>query len=245
MKRIITAAILCITLLLLTGCMRQEISIKINTNDSSTVTSTLAINKSIFEEYFSEDGEMLLGDNTQEWYEYEEDGETYLAVTQTADFETLADLEKYLRDMEYPNDTEDAAQKIFSSVRLEKNKNALRSDYLLVLVTAPIETTAEDEAMIELPSVGNPFKLVLNFEFPGEMLLNDEPVEKTARIVITDFEESQTITAVGRDSRVGSVLIGAGSCVLVIALVILLYIRKTRNEELKQQKLFGNDRDNF
>lgn len=235
--------VILILLFLLTGCMRQEIAIKIDSDDHSVVTTTVGIKKSIFDEYFDEENGITIGDGTQEWYEYDVEGETYLGISETESFGSLLELETYLKQMVYPEET-DNPQKIFDTIRLTKTEGAFSSRYTLHLVTAHVEQS-EEEALIEIPGMETSFKLILNIEMPGKLQLNGEAVEGAAHIVVTDFSESKTITVESNNSVLVPMLIGIGGCILVVTLSVLLYRWKKQKDELKQQELFGNDRENF
>ena len=98
MKRVL-AVVLCILAMVacLTGCVYEGVDVKLNKEGTGTVSTTVGIEKDFVDN-------MMNGQNPfegKETNEVEIDGETYIAYTETVDYETYDELSNALLAMTY------------------------------------------------------------------------------------------------------------------------------------------------
>ena len=85
----------------LTGCVHEELSIKLNKNGTGSVAATVALQKDAYEQLAEFGGDPFEG---EEIFEVEYDGETYIAFTETKEYASFEEMEKALAEMTH--DTE-------------------------------------------------------------------------------------------------------------------------------------------
>ena len=93
---ILTAVLLMIAF---TGCVHQDIGVKINKDGTGSVTATIGIKKSFYDQLKEAGSEDPF--DGKETFTEEYDGEEYISVKETQLFDSIEDVEKALADMTY------------------------------------------------------------------------------------------------------------------------------------------------
>ena len=102
MKKILAIVLSVITLsLCLTGCVYEDLSVKLNKDETGSIAATIGLKKDFVDQ-------MMNGQNPfdgKETKEIEYDGEKYIAYTEVTDYASFDEIAKALSEMTY--DTED------------------------------------------------------------------------------------------------------------------------------------------
>ena len=85
----------------LTGCVHEELGIKLNKNGTGSIAATVALQKDAYEQLAVFGGDPFEGEET---FEVEYDGETYIAFTETKEYASFEEMEKALIEMTYDTD---------------------------------------------------------------------------------------------------------------------------------------------
>ena len=99
---IILTAVLLMTAL--TGCVHQDIGVKINKDGTGSVTTTIGIKKSYYDQLKEAGSEDPF--DGKETFTEEYDGEEYISVRETQLFDSVEDVEKALAEMTYSGENE-------------------------------------------------------------------------------------------------------------------------------------------
>ena len=98
MKKIFALVLTAVTLALcLTGCVYEDLSVKLNKNGTGSVSATVGLKKEFVDQ-------MMGGKNPfegKETQEIEYDGDKYIAYTETKEYGTFEEIEKALSEMTY------------------------------------------------------------------------------------------------------------------------------------------------
>ncbi len=98
MKKILAVILAAVTLsLCLTGCVYEDLSVKLNKDETGSVTATVGLKKDFVDQ-------MMGGQNPfdgKETNEIEIDGESYIAYTETTEYGSFEEIAKALSDMTY------------------------------------------------------------------------------------------------------------------------------------------------
>ena len=104
MKRIAILLLSTLTLLtLLTGCVHEDFGIKLNADGTGSIAARIGIDKSIYNQALGM-GSDLFSDSESEPTEYEYKGKTYVAVTETTEYQSYDELKQALLDLTYETD---------------------------------------------------------------------------------------------------------------------------------------------
>lgn len=104
MKRIAILLLSTLTLLtLLTGCIHEDFGIKLNADSTGSVSARIGIDKDVYNQAISL-GADLFSDSESEPTEYEYKGKTYVAVTETTEYQSYDELRQALLDLTYETD---------------------------------------------------------------------------------------------------------------------------------------------
>ena len=102
MKKVLSIMLCAVFLVLcLTGCVYEGVDVKLNQEGTGTVSMTVGFEKDFVDQ-------MLGGQNPfegKETSEIEYDGETYIAYTEVANYESFEDITKALLEMTYDTET--------------------------------------------------------------------------------------------------------------------------------------------
>ena len=104
MKRIAILLLSTLTLLtLLTGCVHEDFGIKLNADGTGSIAARIGIDKDVYNQAISL-GADLFSDSESEPTEYEYKGKTYVAVTETTEYQSYDELRQALLDLTYETD---------------------------------------------------------------------------------------------------------------------------------------------
>ncbi len=104
MKRIAILLLSTLTLLtLLTGCIHEDFGIKLNADGTGSVSARIGIDKDVYNQALGM-GADLFSDSESEPTEYEYKGKTYVAVTETTEYQSYDELKQALLDLTYETD---------------------------------------------------------------------------------------------------------------------------------------------
>jgi len=109
MKKKITAITLCIVMLLslFTGCVQNDIGIKMNKNETGSISATIGIEKSFYENLKQLGSDPFEGKTITE-YTYEDS--TYVSYTEVKEYDSYEEMENALLEMTYETDIIEDAQ---------------------------------------------------------------------------------------------------------------------------------------
>ena len=94
-------------LFLLTGCIHQDMGVKMNKDGTGSITTTLGIEKDFYEQLKSMGSDPFEGKTVAE---YQYDGSTYVSYAETKEYSSYEDMEKALLEMTYETEIIEEAQ---------------------------------------------------------------------------------------------------------------------------------------
>lgn len=83
---------------LLTGCIHQDMGVKMNKDGTGSITTTLGIEKDFYEQLKSMGSDPFEGKTVSE---YQYDGSTYVSYAETKEYSSYEEMEKALLEMTY------------------------------------------------------------------------------------------------------------------------------------------------
>lgn len=108
MKKIFALLLASVSLALcLTGCVREELGIRLDKDGTGSIQATVALKKDAFEQLAALGGSDPF--DGKETFEVEYDGEPYVAFSETKEYASFEEMEKALSEMTYDSDEIDEA----------------------------------------------------------------------------------------------------------------------------------------
>ena len=92
---------------LLTGCIHQDMGVKMNKDGTGSITTTLGIEKDFYEQLKSMGSDPFEGKTVAE---YQYDGSTYVSYAETKEYSSYEEMEKALLEMTYETEMLEDAQ---------------------------------------------------------------------------------------------------------------------------------------
>ena len=92
---------------LLTGCIHQDMGVKMNKDGTGSITTTLGIEKDFYEQLKSMGSDPFEGKTVSE---YQYDGSTYVSYAETKEYSSYEEMEKALLEMTYETEMLEDAQ---------------------------------------------------------------------------------------------------------------------------------------
>jgi hypothetical protein len=92
---------------LLTGCIHQDMGVKMNKDGTGSITTTLGIEKDFYEQLRSMGSDPFEGKTVSE---YQYDGSTYVSYAETKEYSSYEEMEKALLEMTYETEMLEDAQ---------------------------------------------------------------------------------------------------------------------------------------
>ena len=102
---ILLSAIMMIAIL--TGCIHQDMGVKMNKDGTGSITTTLGIEKDFYDQLVSMGSDPFEGKTTTE---YEYDGSTYVSYAESKEYSSYEEMEKALLEMTYETEMLEDAQ---------------------------------------------------------------------------------------------------------------------------------------
>ena len=149
MKKKVFSLVLCTIMLLcvLTGCIHQDMGVKMNKDGTGSVTTTLGIEKEFYEQLKSMGSDPLEGKTVTE---YLCDGSTYVAYAETKQYSSYEEMEKALLEMTYETEMiEDAQNAETEDEPVEKEDGNIDEVFDVVI-------DDEEEVKAETPATTTP-----------------------------------------------------------------------------------------
>ncbi len=234
---------------MLTGCFHNDIGVKVNKDGTGTISATLGIEKDFYQNLQQLGSDPFEGKETTE-YTYEDT--TYVAYTEVKEYSSYAEMEQALLEMTYETELVDSAQgsmdedmdtdavesdepveeaeapaqdnHIFSDVKIEKTGGLFSSTYRFHAVMNPQSNTDPDN------DVNDTFRVTLSVELPDEITASQGGKAEGNKVTfdIADITEAKEMSAECEVSNTGVVIAVAVGIVLVIAAVIICFIKFKR-----------------
>lgn len=233
-------------IVMLTGCIHQDMGVKMNKDGTGSITTTLGIEKDFYDQLVSMGSDPFDGKTTTE---YEYDGSTYVSYAESKEYSSYEEMEQALLDMTYETELIEDAQEdtsddgevdgvidvaaeaeeapaqdnhIFSSVSIEKNSGIFQSTYTFHAVLNAQSNANPDYDM------NDTFKVTLSVEMPCEITDAKGGTTEGNKIVfeVADITESQELSATCEENHTGAVI---GITLAVVALVVgLVFLFKSK-----------------
>ena len=242
------AIVLCAVMMIvmLTGCIHQDMGVKMNKDGTGSITTTLGIEKDFYDQLVSMGSDPFEGKTTTE---YEYDGTTYVSYAESKEYSSYEEMEQALLDMTYETELIEDAQEdasddgevddvidvtvdaeeapaqdshIFSSVSIEKDSGIFQSTYTFHAV---LNAQSNENADYDM---NDTFKVTLSVEMPCEITDSKGGTAEGNKIIfdIADITESQELSASCEENHTGAVI---GITLAVVALVVgLVFFFKSR-----------------
>lgn len=164
MKKKVISLVLCTVMLLcvLTGCIHQDMGVKMNKDGTGSVTTTLGIEKEFYEQLKSMGSDPFEGKTVTE---YQYDGSTYVSYAETKEYDSYEAMEKALLEMTYETELIDDAQES-QDVETEPDDEKVEIDgvFDVVVGEAEVPTPDIDETEASAPTRDNHIFSSVNIE---------------------------------------------------------------------------------
>ena len=241
--KFIALALAAITLCMaLTGCMHTDIGIKMNKDETGSISATFGIEKDFYEEIKASGDDPFEGKTT---VTYELGNETYIGYTETKEYGSYADMEKALLEMTYQtdmldemNDEEDAEpddseytlytpveekedNHIFSAVEIEKNGGIFYSSYTFHATLNPQTGDYNGTAFKDI------FKVTISLEMPEKISQSQGGTVDGNKITfdVTDVSEGGELAAFCDANNTG-LIVGIIAVFVVLAVIGAIVAKK-------------------
>ena len=239
MKKVIALLLAVVSLALcLTGCVYEELGVKLNKDGTGSIETTIGLKKEFVKQLTELGGSDPF--DGKETTEIEYDGETYIAFTDTKKYETFEEMEKALKELTFdangmenaftsqPDDdtgvtlqTEDATVKtetpLFKSVKIEKDG----SNYVFDAVLNAAEGTVEGYDLSDI------LKVNISVEMPAKITKYKNGKVDGKKITF-DLSDMSKETELYAECKVSSPVPAIIGIVLVVAAVAAFIVLKKR-----------------
>lgn len=241
---------------LLTGCIHQDMGVKMNKDGTGSITTTLGIEKDFYEQLKSMGSDPFEGKTVSE---YQYDGSTYVSYAETKEYSSYEEMEKALLEMTYETEMLEDAQG--TEVEDEHSVEEESNDIFDITIEEEKEvapTPAQDNHIFSsvnieknggifyssytFAAVLNPqngdgldydlnetFKVTLTVEMPTEITGAKGGTVEGNKVVfdIADITATQELAATCEENNTGLVIgIVIGLVVLVAGAVCLIKFKK-------------------
>ncbi|HPE95749.1 MAG TPA: hypothetical protein PLT66_06770 [Bacillota bacterium] len=247
MKKIVTLLLSVLMLVgLLSGCVQNDLGVKINSDGTGSVALTLGLDKEFYDQLKSTGSDPFDGKTTTT---YTDGDDTYVAYTETTEYSSYEDIEKALLEMEYEYDMlEDAApddeessepdpskytlmqptenetdKHIFKSVNIEKNSGIFYNTYTFKAVMNP---QPKDNGSGYAPN--DIYKVTVSVEMPSDITQAKDGKVEGNKVVfeIEDITEANELAATAESNNIGVVIGIIAVLVIIFAVVVFLVKRQ-------------------
>ena len=241
---------------LLTGCIHQDMGVKMNKDGTGSITTTLGIEKDFYEQLKSMGSDPFEGKTVSE---YQYDGKTYVSYAETKEYSSYEEMEKALLEMTYETEmledaqgtevedehsVEEESNDIFDITIEEEKENApapAQDNHIFSSVNIEknggIFYSSYTFAAVLNPQNGDgldydlneTFKVTLTVEMPTEITGAKGGTVEGNKVVfdIADITATQELAATCEENNTGLVIgIVIGLVVLVAGAVCLIKFKK-------------------
>ena len=246
MKKKIFALVMAVMMLamMLTGCIQNDIGVKMNKDGTGSISATIGIEKDFYQNLKQMGSDPFEGKTTTE-YTYEDS--TYVAYTEVKEYSSYEEMEKALLEMTYESDvfdglntedfeTEDAEESaeaaepapIFKSVSIDKSSGLFYSNYTFKAEMNPQEISDSEDIEMDLPIDTDSFRMTFTVTMPSDITqANGATVEGNKAVFeIDDITEAQEFSVVCEQNNVAAVIVIIVVLVIVLGLFFFLTKRK-------------------
>ena len=234
---------LCIAALL-TGCVESDIGVKLNADETGTISTTIGIEEDFYDQLVDM-GATVFED--KETTTYEHDGKTYISYAESTEYKSFEEIEQVLLAMTYETDmfdgledgditvdenaelpAEDDSEEdpvpetdthVFKSVEIEKNGGIFYTAYSFKAELNPQTAESDDESMVDMDiPMDDDFHMTFSIEMPAEITEASGGTVEGNKVTfeIDDITEAAEFSVNCEQSNIAAIVI------IVIALVILL-----------------------
>lgn len=241
---------------LLTGCIHQDMGVKMNKDGTGSITTTLGIEKDFYEQLKSMGSDPFEGKTVSE---YQYDGSTYVSYAETKEYSSYEEMEKALLEMTYETEmledakgtevedepsVEEESNDIFDITIEEEKEDApapAQDNHIFSSVNIEknggIFYSSYTFAAVLNPQNGDgldydlneTFKVTLTVEMPTEITGAKGGTVEGNKVVfdIADITATQELAATCEENNTGLVIgIVIGLVVLVAGAVCLIKFKK-------------------
>lgn len=248
MKKIVTLLLSTLMLVgLLSGCVQNDLGIKLNSDGTGSVAMTLGLEKEFYDQLKAGGSDPFEGKTTTTYTDGED---TYVAYTETTEYGTYEDIEKALLEMKYdyemledtaPEDEtpvepdpseytlmqpaeEETDAHIFKSVEIEKKSGIFYNTYTFKAVMNP---QPKDGKGGYAPN--DIFKVTVSVEMPSEITQSKDGKIDGNKVVfeIEDITEATELAATSESNNIG-VVIGIIAVLIIIFAVVVFLVKRQK-----------------
>ena len=250
MKKAILFALTAVLLMAaLTGCVREDIGVKINEDGTGSVTVTVGIKKSFYDQLKEAGSEDPFEE--KETFTEEYDGQEYISVKETQLFDSVEEIENALKDMKYSGDegvlsgleeaqdmtgyedteimnTEEteggdaemeADSHIFKSVEIIKEKKKCTFNAVLNKITGEGDIGFDPNEML---------KVSVSVELPGKIKAYSDGSVSGSKVTF-DIKDVSKENEIYAESETGSALPAViGTVVIIGGIVAVIMMRRKK-----------------
>lgn len=198
----------------LSGCVRNDLGIRLNSDGTGSVSMTLGIEQSAYERFKDAGIDPFDGKSTTS---YTDDSGAYVAYTEETEYGTYAEIEKALLELKYDGELTGADDnRIFKSVSIEKNSGIFYSTY-----TFKATLNAQKSENCNLNDV---CKATVTLTMPAHISQSKGGKADGDTIVfgIEDLSVENELAATAEKNNIGVVLGIIAALVVVAAVVVFL-----------------------
>lgn len=247
MKKIVTLLLSALMLVgLLSGCVQNDLGVKINSDGTGSVAMTLGLEKEFYEQLKATGTDPFDGKTTTT---YTDGDDTYVAYTETTEYKSYDEIENALLAMEYEydmledagSDDEEAAEPdpseytlmqpteeetdkhIFKSVEIEKNSGIFYNTYTFKAVMNP---QPKDNGSDYAPN--DIYKVTVSVELPSDITQAKDGKVDGNKVVfeIEDITAANELAATAESNNIGVVIGIIAVLIIVFAVVVFLVKRQ-------------------
>ncbi len=247
MKMKVVALILTVLVLMmsLSGCMHNDIGIKMNADGTGSISVKVGMEKEAYEALTSMGSSST---DKEETIEYEFDGKTYVGYTEEKEFASYEEMEKFLLELTYETDasedaddasgevaiddagdSDEADTHIFKDAVIAKDGGFFANNYHFHLTINPQEDTDAYNAK-------DMFRVTISVEMPNAITETVGGTSEGNKVTfdIKDVTQEQEISAVSESVNSSSIVAVVAGGVLVLCIFAGVYLKISKKKTVYQ-----------
>jgi hypothetical protein len=232
MKRIIAFILAAVALTLcLTGCVYEELAVKLNKNETGSIAVTIGLEKS-FVDQIAGDQEPFEGKETKE---IEYNGKTYIAYTETTEYDSYDKIEKALSDLTYDTDTIEMFDADEIKAETETSENDIENNHIFKSVKIKNDGSKyifdavlnKVDGQVRGYSISDVFGVCISVEMPAKIIAYKNGTVDGKRISfnISDISEENELYVECKTASIVPVIVCG---VLVAASIVAFFVIRKR-----------------
>lgn len=239
MKKTITLLLVALMLLcVLTGCVQNDLGVRLNADGTGSVAMTLGLEKDFYDQLVANGSDPFAGYTTTT---YTVGDDTYVGYTEATEYESYEEIEKALLAMEYDtemlgetdseesesaetNQNEMVDRHIFNTVSIEKGGSIFCRAYTFQAIMNPQPNETGTGY-----SSNDIFKVTVTVEMPVEIKQAQGGTIDGNKVTfdIKDITEANELTVTAESFNIGAV-VGIAVAIVAIILVVLLLMKRKK-----------------